>query len=498
MGKRRKRKAIRKAVKNDPLRTMTQAELASRAYEAALSTPTRRHVIGADKSQDSAANEGFSSIRDWARYLDENSDLAVGLLDTLQTRVVGNGIMVLPKPLRADGSIDESLGADIMEAWRRWTRRPDVTGELDFNELQRLACRAWFRDGEQFAQHISGRDAPFPFEPQQVPYRIELLESEMVPWELTNDDGWRQGIQLNGWRAPTAYGVHEVHPGDADVNPFAATIMPEDVRVIPAPFMTHLKLVKRCPQTRGISIFASVISRLYDVKDLEESERLKNRILASWCAAIRKSPDIPGVKEDDSNGDRYLEMASGAIIDTLGPGEDIVGVGPDYPVAGMADYIADQIRRLASGTGTNYSSISKNYNGTYSAQRQELVESEGMYRARTDRFVSRFVRPVYERWILAALLDGKIVERVNGPEDLERIANAEYIGPATAWIDPLREAQADKLAVDEEFTTRDQIRIKRGAPPELIGKPDPEPREPAQLSLIPDEDDQDDEQAEAA
>ena len=473
-------------------------DLRARAYEAAIATPQRRHVIGADQSQDAAAEDGLSRIRDWGRYLDENHDLASGILDELVKNVVGSGIQTIPKPLNPDGSINEALGSDIMAEWKRWARVADVTTELSWHEAQRLICRGWFRDGEEFIQHVAGRSSPYPFSPADVPYRLELLESDMVPIDLTTDDGWRQGVRLNEWRAPSAYGVHRVHPNDMVRASARLTVGPEDVKVVNAAQMTHIKFVKRWPATRGISVFSTIISRLYDIKDLEESERIKNRILASWTAAVQRSPDIPGVDDSNANGERFLSMSGGTVIDTLAPGETIVGVGPEYPVAEFPDHIADQTRRLASGSGTRYSSIAKRYDGNYASQRQEMVESEGHYQIREDQFVSKVCATVYERWLAAAIGVGMVSAPGYdmSPQSIEMLTNAEYRGPVTPWIDPLKEAQADALMVAEGFASIDQIRIKRGAPAEMIGTPPPAkpqpmaPRAPAQLSLI--EDDEED------
>ena len=123
-------------------------------------------------------------------------------------------IQTIPKPLNPDGSINEELGADIMTEFKRWSRAADVTGELSWHEAQRLICRAWFRDGEEFVQHVAGRDGSYPFTSDEVPYRIELIESDMVPVDLTTDGGWLQGIRQNAWRMPSAYGVFKVHPSD--------------------------------------------------------------------------------------------------------------------------------------------------------------------------------------------------------------------------------------------------------------------------------------------
>ena len=457
----------------------------SRAYEAALSIPTRRSVIGADKSQDAAADHALSRIRDWGRYLDENHDLASGCLDELVKNIVGCGIVTIPKPLNVDGSVNEELGKALITEWRRWMRRADVTGELSWNDVQRIMCRGWMRDGEAFAHHVAGRGTAYPFTSTDVPYRLELLESEMVPHALTTDGGWRQGIRHNAWRMPVEYAVFREHPGDS-LMPGGQLVTLDDVRRTPARLMTHLKTAKRWPSTRGISPLSTVVSRLYDIKDLEESERLKNRILASWVAAIVKSPDVPGYEDTDESGNRYLGVAGGTMIDTLRPGETITGVGPEYPVAAMPEHIADQIRRVSSGMGVRYSSISKHYEGSYSAMRQELVESEGHYQMREDAFVEKVCRTVYELWLIYASLDGRIALP---PLDMSLLANAEYRGPVTPWIDPLKEVQADALSVAEGFTSIDQIRIKRGAPAEMIGQPAPAQPAPTQLALIDDDED---------
>lgn len=487
MSKRKKGKAKGAKVKPEP------ASVTSRAYEGAMSLPERRRVVGAEGSQDNANERASPWLRNWGRYLDENHDLAVGVLDEIVGRAIGTGVVAIPKPLRADGSINEPAGAEIIKRWRRWMRKCDVTDQLHWYAAQRLIGRGQPRDGEYFVQHITGRTRGWPFSPDDVPYRIELLESEMVPESLTQDR-WRQGVLLDDWRRPVQYAVFRQHPGDF-MTGFGRAHQPTDYKIVPRELMSQFKHTNRWPATRGVSVFAPVIARLYDIKDLEESERLKNRILASWAAAITKSPELIGqdTGKDTDTGRRFLDMFRGTLIDTLAPGESIEGVGPDYPVSDMPAYIADQIKRVAAGTGSRYSSISRNYDGNYAAQRQELVESEVHAQIREDDFVQTIVREVYERWLMAAVLDGQI--RMPGV-DFAMFSNAEYRGPVIPWIDPLKEVQADALAVEKGFVSIDQIRIKRGAPEEMIGAPAPTPaaaRAPAQLSLLPrpDEDDED-------
>ena len=125
-----------------------------------------------------------------------------------------------------------------------------------------------------------------------------------------------------------------------------------------------------------------------------------------------------------------------------------------------------------------------------------MVESEGHYAIREDQFVSKVVRTVYERWLSTAVAVGVIAAPGYdlSPQSVEMLYNAEFRGPVTPWIDPKKEAEADALMVAEGFASIDQIRIKRGAPADMIGTPAPTkpsppavPRGPAQLELIQDD-----------
>lgn len=459
----------------------------ARAYEAAQSTPLRRTPTGSHLSHDAAMERTSWRLLDWGRYLDENAPVAISLLDEFVKSVVGKGIVTIPEPRREDNSIDTALGVLLLERWKRWGQRADVTGQLSWNEVQRQLCRAWPRDGEGFFQDVTGRNRGFPFGPGDTPYRVEILEAEMVPWDFNDDRRrYRQGIQHDSWNRPTNYAVYKRHPGDMGMRG-GAMVSFEDLKIVSADIMHHILNTQRWPATRGVSLLHGVIATLYDVKDLEESERIKNRNLSNWVAAIVKSPDLIGADDSDDSGNRYMETFQGMIIDSLSAGETIQGVGPDYPVANMPDHINDQLRRICGGTGTKHSAVSRRFDGNYAAQRQELVESVGYSEMRQDSFVSHVCRPVYEAWATAELLAGEVM--LPRGMTLERAVRAEYRGPAIPWIDPLKEVQADIAAIDAGIADIDQIRIKRGAPEHLIGAPRPQPAspEPRQLSLINDE-----------
>ena len=438
---------------------IARLETATRLYDAIKSTQYRPRR-GGNWSGDAAVDNSKGRLREYGRWLDENHDLATGILDDLVTNIVGSGVGVEPLVKLRNGA-PADMNQQLRDLWAQFWERPEVTGTLPGPELERLICRSWLRDGEVFIQHVTRSAAPFA---SGVPYTLEPLESDFVPFDLFNmDDGVTHGIRKNAWGQPLAYYVYKQHPGD-----IKNTRLTLEYKTIPAENMLHIKFSRRLHQTRGVSVFHSVLTRLDDIKDIEESERIANRIAAAFCAFIKKNNEFTDVSAsvDTTTGERNFEMAPGMIFDQLQPGEDVGIIDPKRPNSNLTEYLQEQIRRVSAGVGSRYSSTAKNYNGTYSAQRQELVEGSAHYRRMFSYLVPQFYRPVYRRFIDAARLSGLLA--VPGNVDLTTIYAAEFRPPSLPWIDPLKEMNAHAVAVAQGFKSRPQVIRDLGGDPREV------------------------------
>lgn len=174
--------------------------------------------------------------------------------------------------------------------------------------------------------------------------------------------------------------------------------------------MHHIASVDRIGQMRGVSEFASVIGRLEDIKDYEESERIAAKVAASLTAYVKKGlPDqYPDTGEGGTGQARELQFQPGMIIDNLGVGEEIGIIDSNRPNPNLVTFRQGQLRAVAAGLGGSYSSIARDYSGTYSSQRQELVEQWIHYAVLCDEFVGQFVQPTWNDFVLAARLSGVV------------------------------------------------------------------------------------------
>lgn len=439
-----------------------QARRVLNQYEAAK--PTRLRKSARDlRSPDLQVQQGAVTLRALARNLEQNHDIARGALRTLVNNVIGpNGIGIEPQPRRRDGSIHDEYADALRVAWRNWCLNPEVTHRHHWAKVQRLVGRTWFRDGECFAQRLIGT-VPLLDHGTLVPYSLEMIEPDLVPMEYQDlSRGIQQGIERNAWGRPTGFWCYKGFPnGDAWLK------RSFDVKRIDASRMHHIASIDRIGQMRGVSEFASVITRLEDIKDYEESERIAAKVAASLTAYIKKgTPDMYGdtsVGGEKPNAAPEVTMGPGMIISGLAPGEDIGTIDSNRPNPNLITFRSGQLRAVAAGLGASYSSLARDYGGTYSAQRQELVEQWIHYAVLTDEFVGQFVQPVWQDFVLTANLSGVVPM----PKDVDpdSMDDALFVGQSMPWIDPLKEASAWLALVQAGFASEVEVMRKRGANP---------------------------------
>lgn len=426
-------------------------------YEAARPDRLRKNRRATASANDDVLRAGVP-MRQIARQLEQNYDLAVGVLNTLVVNIVGaTGIGVEPQPRQTDGSIHAPLARQLMELHKEWRKRPEVTGQYDWPSAERILARTWLRDGEALLQLIAGT-VPGLQHGTTVPFSVEMLEADYLPIDL-NRGNIVQGVELNTWGAAVAYHLYKVDPSDS-----LALLGANSTKRVSADRMLHIKLAHRIRQVRGVSVFASVLNRFDDLKDYEESERIAAKIAASMAAYIKKgAPDLYDPQQNGEDAPRQMQFRPGMVFDDLRPGEDIGMIDTNRPNPNLETYRSGQLRAIAAGTGPTFSSVARKYDGTYSAQRQELIEGYSVYATLASEFIARVSRPVYERFVEAAIASGAITL----PRDVrpETVADATYMPPAMPWIDPKKEAEAWSILEDRCYASGPEIIRKRGGNP---------------------------------
>lgn len=434
-------------------------------YEAARPDKTRKQRREPNSASVAVRTAG-TSIREQARHLEQNLDLARAVLRVLVNNTIGAaGITVEPAPRTKAGDIHEDFARAMLDVFDSWGERCEVTRQYTWPQAQRMLQRTAVRDGEVFAKIISGDGAPIRHA-GPVPLSLELLEPDFFPIDHQSDyEGRkvREAVELNGWGAPVAYWAYREHPRDLDG--WLTGDASQLVR-IPADAVLHHAFRDRLHQRRGMSTFASILGRLDDLKDYETSESIAAKVAASLGAAIKKgTPDLyPVDTGDDGPEPRDMRFRPGMIFDDLEPGESIEMIGSNgRPNTGMLGFRNTLLKAATSGTGASYSTVSREYDGSYSARRQELVDAWVDYAVMSQDFAAAIIRPVYRRVMATAIGAGVLT----APADVDpaSVMQAMYQMPVMPWIDPSKEQKAWEGLEAAGHASGPEIIRKRGRSP---------------------------------
>lgn len=388
-----------------------------------------------------------------AREIITAAPLAASAVEGFVGNVVGCGIK--PSPLIPDADAKRR----IQDAWRAWTDEADADGVTDFYGLQALIARELFVAGECFVRFRPRR----PRDGLTVPLQLQLLQSELLPLAKTETAAGgneiRCGVEFDAIGRRVAYWFLRRHPGDATDRTFAPN---EYVRVA-AEDVIHIRRPLEAGQIRGLPYITPALVRMYQMDQYMDAQVEKQKAAALLVAYILKAaPEDPVLNEeepgaDDPPGTARMPMQPGATV-VLYPGEDIKFSDPPSLGNDFEAFVYRAELDLAAAVGIPYAVLTGDLRqASYGSQRAGLVE----FRRRVEQlqhqvFVFQFCRAVYQRWLEAAVLAGAL-DLPGFAANPKALWPCKWIPPRWEWIDPLKDRQAEKLAVDAGFKARADV-----------------------------------------
>ena len=394
-----------------------------------------------------------------ARWLVRNNGYAVNAVESWAANTVGDGIKPISKI--ADAGAKEEL----QRLWLAWTDEADAEGLTDFYGLQRRAAREVFLAGEVFFR-IRPRRAG---DGLSVPLQLQMLPAEMLPLEQTgiaaNGNAIRQGIEFDRIGRRVAYHFLRRHPGDSTDPGLSGEI----VRV-PATEVIHVIDPVEGGQLRGVSKLAPAIVKLFLLDQYDDAELDRKKVAAMYAMFVTSpAPENP-LAPDDEDGPGGVEISPGQIV-RLDPGEDVT-IG--QPADSGGTYEPFQYRTLlqiSAALGIPYPYIANDMvKGNFSNSRLALIE----FRRRVSAWqhsvmVWQLCRPVYARWMDAAVLSGALtLPRFEA--NRSQLLAADWLPTKWDWVDPLKDANAEIAQIEAGLKSRTQAIAERGYDAEQVDR----------------------------
>lgn len=403
-----------------------------------------------------------------SRYLCKNNPYAQSARRAFVSALVGTGI----KPSKLDETAEHK--AAIQELWFDWTDQSDAEGRLDHYGQQELGAGELFEAGEFFAII---EDAPHLLAEGLPPLQLRLLQSEMLPMESTHlrpEAGNRieMGIEFDSMNRRVAYHFLKRMPGDnhsglADLG---------TIRV-PAERVIHVFKPIAAGQVRGVphTLAGMVTLAMLDLYDDAELER--KRVAALFAGFIKRQPgddegDSPlGALVSMGGGERdAVALEPGAMID-LDEGEDVAFAEPADVGGNYETFQYRMLLRAAAGFGVPYAAFTGDLKSVnYSSIRAGLVEFRRQVEAMQHHImVFQFCRPVWRHWLTAAVFHGLAPWKpADYHKEIRKHLRVKWIPPKWEWVDPLKDLQAEKLAVDNGYKARSDVIEATGYDPEEV------------------------------
>lgn len=391
---------------------------------------------------------------------------ASNAVETYVANAIGKtGIM--PQWQHPERAVRKALQA----AWSRTCDEIDADGRTDMAGLQSLMARLCMIQGESLARFRPR----YQSDGLAVPLQLQVLEAAQLPfWWQTgglNNNLVRAGIEFDLLGRRVAYHMYRHHPGDTLVWPNSL-----EVTRIPAEQIIHLYRLVRGGQVRGITWFASMIVDLYQLDSYDDAELERKRLSTLYLGAIKELQSNPGLLNEESSagtstapaGSAYASMQPGTLL-KLGPGEEIDWSNPPDVGTMYETFFRVQLRKLALGFGlADFQFSGDGATLNFSTARTFLLE----FRRKCEQFqfqvmAYQMMRPVVNAWLDAAALAG-VIDAKDYATNRALYRMVEWRTPKWAWVDPLKDIEAEKEEVRGGFKSRSQSIYEQGRDPETV------------------------------
>ena len=429
--------------------------LASIFRPTTASAPCTRALDAAGGGSRWAADPGMASftadvaasgptVRRRSAHYHRNNPWAARATATLVANLVGAGV-------RPQSEAPAGLLELIDGAWSRWATSADASGRADFYGLQMLALRSIVETGESFSL-LRVSDAGN--------LAVQLLDVRQVDEALQRElgDGRRiiAGVEIDELGLALAYHILPTAPGD----PWGRATQP--VR-IEASSVVHVFEQLAAGQLRGLPWLTSVLLRLSDLDAFEDAELVRQKIAAMFAGFLTETDTTDPIFSGDKVGDKLMAEIQPGTLKILPAGKDIKFAEPAQTDGNYLPFVQQQLRAIAAGIGVTYEQLTGDMtNVSYSSARVALIE----FRRRAEQLqqqlvVGQFSAPIWRRWLDLEVLAGRLPPEALG-------STVRWVPPAWDWIDPLKDCEAEQLAVANGFKSRGDVVRERGRDPDVV------------------------------
>lgn len=383
-------------------------------------------------------------LRARARWLSANNPICKSIDKSIIKNVVGTGITLQSKINKDEVKNADELNKKIEALWNEFTKKEnfDVTGRMSFRKFQKMLLKAKLVDGESLINCVWTKDKKFPIKFQLI--EVDQLDTSK---NKNGDNTVFSGVEVDSSGKPVAYHIK------TSINSFKS-------ERFDAKNIIHFYDAERATQYRGITDYAQTINNLKDFAAYNDSEIVKNRVLASFATFI-KSNNVGGSMFGDKktgeamgSSDPIKEITTG-MIKYLRPGEEIQSIQSNQLGNSYNDFFTNTLRLIAAGRDISYSLAARDLSKVnFSSSRAELIQDNKRFDDEQMMIEEDALIQVFSMFLDAVVLSGALSLPNDYWTNKEKYLKANWIMPTREWVNPLQDIKALKEEIELGINSR--------------------------------------------
>jgi len=341
-------------------------------------------------------------------------------------------------------------------AWWSNPRNCDLTGRHDFSRLTRMIESCATVDGDVWVlklangriQVIEGDRVRTPPELGEVPIPAGGM---IINGAVVDESGKLVGIAICKRMVLNAFGQSAGFIFD---------------RYVPAEFILQHGYFWRYDQVRGVSPFAVGLNSFKDVMEASEYALIKAKIVslvglkftrADGNEAFPTSAYGEGTGQDASKNTYNVDFGQMPYVLDMNPGDTAEVVESQHPSTQFQEYMRMMLSCALKSLDIPMCFYDEAYTN-YSGMRQAWVAYQQSAQVKQRNLVRLLDDITF--WKLATWIAAGLVTLPKGLTIYD--LKWEWVGSGVPWIDPLKEASADQMAINCGLTSRQRQCKERG------------------------------------
>ena len=432
-----------------------------RSFEAAKITKVTASWARVSRSINEELKGDLDGLRARSEGLAKNDTSAKRFLSLCAANVIGsNAVTFQSKVLTAKGDPDTEAIKAIEAAFKDWGKcgNYDITGKLSRAMGERMAVKCAAKTGEILIREHTGFG--------KYGYQLEFLDVNRLDTQFNRKPSENVNEIIMGV---------EVDAANRPVNYFLKKNGAEGNRVaIPADEIIHMFIPEDPEQIRGFPWMHAAMIKMFHLKKYQEWAIIASAVGASKMGFFT-TPDGDGTQQadgEDSDTGELFQEASAGQFGVMPEGTDFKSFDPDYPHQMYAEFVKTAKRDISSGVDVSYHSLANDLEGVnFSSIRAGTLEDREQWKVLQGWFIDCGLVRIFNNWLSNALLQ-QAIKMSNGKPlpaaKREQFSRHEFQGRRWQWVDPLKDTQANKLAVESLMGSPSAILAQQGMDAEEV------------------------------